>query len=40
MSGRARLALCAWVATMLASTALTPLVSPAIWIFQDRKSVV
>ncbi|WP_406460716.1 DUF3488 and transglutaminase-like domain-containing protein [Streptomyces sp. NBC_01622] len=34
MSGRARLALCAWAATMLASTALIPLVSPAIWIFQ------
>ncbi|SED28710.1 protein of unknown function [Streptomyces sp. 3213] len=34
MSGRARLALCAWAATMLASSALIPLVSPAIWIFQ------
>nr|WSY55575.1 DUF3488 and transglutaminase-like domain-containing protein [Streptomyces sp. NBC_00886] len=34
MSGRARLAVCAWVATLLASFALMPLVSPAIWIFQ------
>jgi transglutaminase-like putative cysteine protease len=34
MSGRARLAVCAWVATLLAATALMPLVTPAIWIFQ------
>jgi transglutaminase-like putative cysteine protease len=34
VSGRARLALWAWAATLLASFALIPLVSPAIWIFQ------
>jgi transglutaminase-like putative cysteine protease len=34
MSGRARLALCAWAATLMASTALLPLVSPATWILQ------
>ncbi|MEV6484081.1 DUF3488 and transglutaminase-like domain-containing protein [Streptomyces sp. NPDC051576] len=34
MSGRARLALWAWAATLMASCALMPLVSPAIWIFQ------
>jgi transglutaminase-like putative cysteine protease len=34
MSGRARLALCAAVATLMASCALLPLVSPATWIFQ------
>ncbi|MFJ9243179.1 DUF3488 and DUF4129 domain-containing transglutaminase family protein [Streptomyces sp. NPDC101776] len=34
MSGRARLAICAWVATLLASCALLPLVSPATWIVQ------
>ncbi|MFJ5305929.1 transglutaminaseTgpA domain-containing protein [Streptomyces sp. NPDC088350] len=34
MSGRARLALWAWAATLMASCALIPLVTPAIWIFQ------
>ncbi|WP_043675409.1 transglutaminase TgpA family protein [Streptomyces xylophagus] len=34
MSGRARLAIWAWAATLMASCALIPLVSPAIWIFQ------
>ncbi|WP_432173290.1 transglutaminase TgpA family protein [Streptomyces sp. Tue6028] len=34
MSGRARLALCAAAATLMASCALLPLVDPATWIFQ------
>ncbi|MER6527497.1 DUF3488 and transglutaminase-like domain-containing protein [Streptomyces sp. NPDC001508] len=34
MSGRARLAIAAAVATMMAACALLPLVSPATWIFQ------
>jgi transglutaminase-like putative cysteine protease len=34
MSGRARLALCAAAATMLAACALLPLVSPMTWLFQ------
>ncbi|MEV5473303.1 DUF3488 and transglutaminase-like domain-containing protein [Streptomyces sp. NPDC052207] len=34
MSGRARLALCAATATLMASCALLPLVSPATWILQ------
>ncbi len=34
MSGRARMALCAWAATLMASCALLPLVSPATWILQ------
>ncbi|MCL6673423.1 MULTISPECIES: transglutaminase TgpA family protein [Streptomyces] len=34
MSGRARLALCAWAATLMASCALLPLVTPATWILQ------
>ncbi|GAA3832686.1 DUF3488 and transglutaminase-like domain-containing protein [Streptomyces chiangmaiensis] len=34
MSGRARLALCAAAAALMASCALLPLVSPATWIFQ------
>ncbi|MEV0639787.1 DUF3488 and transglutaminase-like domain-containing protein [Streptomyces sp. NPDC050619] len=34
MSGRARLALCAWAATLMASCALLPLVEPATWILQ------
>ncbi|MET8954915.1 transglutaminase TgpA family protein [Streptomyces sp. NPDC004393] len=34
MSGRARLALCAAAATLAASCALLPLVSPMTWIFQ------
>ncbi|MFJ2604556.1 transglutaminaseTgpA domain-containing protein [Streptomyces sp. NPDC087425] len=34
MSGRARLALCAWAATLMASCALLPLVSPTTWIVQ------
>ncbi len=34
MSGRARLAICAWVATLMASCAMLPLVSPATWIIQ------
>jgi transglutaminase-like putative cysteine protease len=34
MSGRARLALCAWAATLMAAGALLPLVDPATWILQ------
>ncbi|MGW0839304.1 transglutaminase TgpA family protein [Streptomyces sp. NPDC002787] len=34
MSGRARMALCAWAATIMAACALLPLVDPATWIFQ------
>ncbi|SFM41394.1 protein of unknown function [Streptomyces sp. cf124] len=34
MSGRARLALCAWAATIAAACALLPLVDPATWILQ------
>jgi len=34
MSGRARLALCAAAATLMAACALLPLVDPATWIFQ------
>ena len=34
MSGRARLALCAWVATMLAACALLPLVEDVSWLLQ------
>ncbi|GGL85062.1 transglutaminase [Streptomyces fumigatiscleroticus] len=34
MSGRARLALCAWAATLMASCALLPLVDPVTWILQ------
>ncbi|MEU9651449.1 DUF3488 and transglutaminase-like domain-containing protein [Streptomyces sp. NPDC048110] len=34
MSGRARLALCAWAATLMAACALLPLVDPATWILQ------
>ncbi|MCZ9345595.1 transglutaminaseTgpA domain-containing protein, partial [Streptomyces sp. TRM76130] len=34
MSGRARLAWCAWAATLAASCALLPLVAPATWIGQ------
>lgn len=34
LSGRARLALCAWAATLMASCALLPLVEPATWILQ------
>ncbi|MEV6944977.1 DUF3488 and transglutaminase-like domain-containing protein [Streptomyces sp. NPDC051172] len=34
MSGRARVALCAWAATLMASCSLLPLVSPATWILQ------
>ncbi|MEV7434388.1 transglutaminase TgpA family protein [Streptomyces griseoviridis] len=34
MSGRARLALCGWAATLMAACALLPLVSPATWILQ------
>ncbi|WP_328657008.1 transglutaminase TgpA family protein [Streptomyces sp. NBC_00334] len=34
MSGRARLALCAWAATLAAACALLPLVDPATWILQ------
>ncbi|WP_320773863.1 DUF3488 and transglutaminase-like domain-containing protein [Streptomyces sp. CRN 30] len=34
MSGRARLALCAWAATLMASCALLPLVDPSTWIVQ------
>lgn len=34
MSGRARLAVCAAAATLMASCALLPLVSPAVWLFQ------
>ncbi|MEV5436388.1 DUF3488 and transglutaminase-like domain-containing protein [Streptomyces sp. NPDC052682] len=34
MSGRARLTLCAWAATLMAASALLPLVEPASWILQ------
>ncbi|MEV0095692.1 DUF3488 and transglutaminase-like domain-containing protein [Streptomyces sp. NPDC050738] len=34
MSGRGRLALCAYAATMMATCAMLPLVSPASWILQ------
>ncbi|MET8078359.1 DUF3488 and transglutaminase-like domain-containing protein [Streptomyces sp. NPDC005303] len=34
MSGRGRLALCAWAATLMASCALLPLVEPVTWIVQ------
>lgn len=34
LSSRARLALCAWAATLMASCALLPLVDPATWILQ------
>jgi hypothetical protein len=34
MSGRGRLALCAFAATLLAAGALLPLVDPATWIVQ------
>jgi transglutaminase-like putative cysteine protease len=34
MSGRARLALCSWAATLAAACALLPLVDPATWILQ------
>ncbi|MEU6354896.1 DUF3488 and transglutaminase-like domain-containing protein [Streptomyces sp. NPDC047072] len=34
MSGRARLALCAWAATLMAACALLPLVEPMTWIVQ------
>ena len=34
MSGRARLALCAWAATMLAACALLPLVEDVSWLLQ------
>ncbi|EHN73644.1 hypothetical protein SMCF_6924 [Streptomyces coelicoflavus ZG0656] len=34
MSGRARLALCAWAATLMTACALLPLVDPATWILQ------
>ncbi|MFG3171688.1 DUF3488 and DUF4129 domain-containing transglutaminase family protein [Streptomyces sp. NPDC048200] len=34
MSGRARLAVCATAATLMASCALLPLVDPATWLFQ------
>ncbi|MDT0614507.1 transglutaminase TgpA family protein [Streptomyces lancefieldiae] len=34
MSGRARLALCAWAATLMAACSLLPLVDPASWILQ------
>ncbi|MDN0194761.1 DUF3488 and transglutaminase-like domain-containing protein [Streptomyces sp. S.PNR 29] len=34
MSGRARLALCAWAATLMSACALLPLVDPATWILQ------
>lgn len=34
MSGRVRLALAAWMATLLAASALLPLVKPATWIVQ------
>ncbi|GGV15532.1 transglutaminase [Streptomyces griseoflavus] len=35
MSGRARLALCAWAATLMAACALLPLVDSATWIVQS-----
>ncbi|MGP4012163.1 transglutaminase TgpA family protein [Streptomyces sp. 4N124] len=34
MSGRARLALCAWAATLMSAGALLPLVDPATWLLQ------
>ncbi|WP_240501343.1 DUF3488 domain-containing protein, partial [Streptomyces neyagawaensis] len=34
MSGRARLALCAWAATIMTACTLLPLVDPETWIFQ------
>ncbi|MFF0158347.1 DUF3488 and DUF4129 domain-containing transglutaminase family protein [Streptomyces sp. NPDC005263] len=34
MSGRVRLALCAWAATLMAACALLPLVRPSTWILQ------
>ncbi|KOG35686.1 transglutaminase TgpA family protein [Streptomyces resistomycificus] len=34
MSGRARLALCAWAATLMAACALLPLVEPVTWLLQ------
>jgi transglutaminase-like putative cysteine protease len=34
MSGRVRLTLCAWAATMMSACALLPLVEPASWILQ------
>jgi transglutaminase-like putative cysteine protease len=34
MSGRARLVLCAWMATLMCACALLPLVQPASWILQ------
>ncbi|GHF91789.1 transglutaminase [Streptomyces griseosporeus] len=34
LSSRARLALCAWAATLMAACALLPLVDPATWILQ------
>ncbi|MEV6169820.1 DUF3488 and transglutaminase-like domain-containing protein [Streptomyces sp. NPDC051954] len=34
MSGRTRLALCAWAATLMAAMALLPLVDPATWLLQ------
>ncbi|MEK8170379.1 hypothetical protein NKH77_14180 [Streptomyces sp. M19] len=34
MSGRARLAICATLATLAAASALVPLVDPAKWILQ------
>ncbi|MGW8061117.1 transglutaminase TgpA family protein [Streptomyces ziwulingensis] len=34
MSGRARLTLCAWAATLMAACAMLPLVDPATWILQ------
>ena len=34
MSGRARLALCAGAATLMAACALLPLVDPATWLVQ------
>ncbi|MGW0814714.1 transglutaminase TgpA family protein [Streptomyces viridiviolaceus] len=34
MSGRTRLTLCAWAATLMAACALLPLVDPATWILQ------
>jgi transglutaminase-like putative cysteine protease len=34
MSGRARVALCAWAATLMAACALLPLVEPVTWIVQ------
>ena len=34
MSGRARLALCAWAATLMSACALLPLVGQTSWILQ------